>query len=439
MPTPARPLHTHGAFDLAALLAAREVTAEALVRALLERIAELEPRVLAWEHLDRERALAEARRIDAGPRTLLGGVPLGVKDIIDTADLPTACGSAARAGHRPAQDAACVAALRAAGGVVLGKTVTTEFAGFTPGKTRNPHHPGHTPGGSSSGSAAAVAAGMVPAALGTQTAGSILRPAAYCGVLGWKPSFGLLPLAGVSPVAPTLDTLGLFARDLRDLPLLARALGAAVAVPRAPDAPRVRLCRTEAWPLAAPEAQRIVEDAAVALAGAGARVDEAELPAGFEGLLAAHATIQAYETARSLAEVRAAHADLLSPGLLAALDAGAAIPAPEYLAAQGLAAAARARLGEVFADADVLLGASATGEAPETLERTGDPAFTRVWTLLGVPCLHLPIGRGPRGLPLGVQLVGAPRADGALLAAGAWIAARLGNAAATPLPGDAAR
>jgi amidase len=424
--TTTRPLHELGVAEAAALLARGAITSEALVRACLERTSAEEPRVLAWEYLDAEYALAQARRIDATtPRPLLGGIPLGVKDIIDTADMPTCYGTPIHAGHRPASDAMCVAALRRAGGVVLGKTVTTELALYTPGKTRNPHDPARSPGGSSSGSAAAVAARMVPAALGTQTAGSVIRPAAFCGVVGFKPTYRLLPLDGVNPVAPTLDTLGLFARDVADLPVLLRALGAEVAPAPPARPPRLGLCRTGAWPLASRDAQRAVEDAAAALARAGAEVVEAELPRGFEGLFEAQVTIQAAEAVRSLAHLRASDGARLSPKLRELLAGGDAVTPEAYAGALARTREARQRAGEAFAGIDALLTASAPGEAPPAHEGTGDPALNRIWTLLGAPSLHLPFARGAAGLPLGVQLVGAPGADGALLATGGWAAERL--------------
>ncbi|HEX9288358.1 MAG TPA: amidase [Anaeromyxobacteraceae bacterium] len=421
-----KPLHELGAAEAVELLRRGEISSVELVRACLDRIAAEEHRVDAWEYLDPELALFQARRADAAsPRRPLAGLPVGVKDIIDTADMPTGCGTPIRRGRRPAADAACVAALRAAGAVILGKTVTTELALFTPGKTRNPHHAGHTPGGSSSGSAAAVAASMVPAALGTQTAGSVIRPASFCGVVGWKPSHGLLPLAGVSPLAPSLDTLGLFAREVEDLPLLTNALGAALApVPPLASPPRVGLCRTDQWPLATAETRRAVEEAAAKMTAAGAEVREVEL-ADLAGLAEAQATIMAVEIARSLAAERREHEALLSASLRKLIDDGATTSPERHAAAIARADLARRRFPEVFAGLDVLLTPSATGEAPAGLESTGDPAFCRIWTLLHAPCVNLPAATGPQGLPVGIQLVGAPGRDGQLLAAAGWVAARL--------------
>ena len=258
-----RPLHELTASAAVDLLRRGEITSEQLVRACLDRIEAVEPRILAFEAIDPERALRAARRADeAGRPGPLHGLPLGVKDIIDTADLPTARGSPIFAGRRPSADAECVAALRRSGGIVLGKTVTTEFAFYFPGKTRNPHDPGRTPGGSSSGSAAAVAACMVPAALGTQTAGSLIRPGAYCGVVALKPTHGLLPLGGVSPFAPSLDTLGVLTRSAADLPVLLAGLGAPVRAAPVPLRLRVGLCRTEAWDMTLPASREAVARAA---------------------------------------------------------------------------------------------------------------------------------------------------------------------------------
>ncbi len=424
---PASRLWDLGGAEAAGLLARGEITSEALVRACLDRIAAEEPRVQAWEFLDPELALAQARRLDAAGRPgPLHGLPLGVKDIVDTADMPTARGSAVVAGRRPAADAACVAALRRSGGVVMGQTVTTEMAYYSPGKTRNPRDPSRTPGGSSSGSAAAVAAGMVPAALGTQTAGSIIRPASFCGVVGYKPSHGLLSLEGVSPFAPSLDTLGFLARRAADLPLLVRALGGAL--PALPPAglPRIGLCRTEAWAGASPESRIAVEGAAERLEDAGAevaRVDEGPL----DGLSEAQRTVMAFEAAEALADLLP-RAERLGPQLRDLLRQGQATPRAAYGQALARRDAARARLPGLFGGASVLLTASAPGEAPPGLAGTGDPAMSRIWTLLGLPCLTLPCAEGPSGLPVGVQLVGPPDGDAGLLAAAAWAEAALGLA-----------
>ena len=411
-----RPLHELTASEATDLLGRGEVTAEALVRACLERIEALEPRVLAFQALDVDLALRAARRADAAGRPgPLHGLPVGVKDVIDTADLPTERGSPVFAGRRPESDAACVASLRRAGGIVLGKTVTTELAFYFPGRTRNPHDPSRTPGGSSSGSAAAVAARMVPAALGTQTAGSLVRPAAYCGVVALKPSHGLLPLGGVSPFAPSLDTLGVMTRSASDLRLLMAGLGAALPPVPAPARLRVGICRTEAWDATLPASREAVARAAQALAAGGAEV--ADVEERFQGLSDAQRTVMAAEGAVALGPLRAAHGARLSPQLRAILDEGDAVSPAALATARALADEARARLPALFARFDILLGASTTGEAPQGLGSTGDPALNRIWTLLGLPCVQLPAGRGPAGMPVGVQLVGPPHGDAVLCAA----------------------
>lgn len=411
-----------GALEAARRIARRELSAEALVRACLERIEAREAVVGAWIQLDAEAVLAEARSLDAGPlRGVLHGLPLGVKDLIDTAQLATAYGSPIYAGHRPAWDAACVASARAAGALVLGKTVTTEFATYHPGKTANPHNPAHTPGGSSSGSAAAVADFMVPLAYGTQTAGSVIRPAAFCGVVGYKPSFGMISRAGVKSLAESLDTIGVFARDVADAALFAGALaGRDLLSTATPEAPRIGLCRTHEWGEAAPEARQAFEAAAAGLSAAGARVHEIELPADFSGLAAAQTEIMAYEAAQAFAHESRAHGDQLSVKLRELLAQGAALTPQRYDQDRLLARRCRHLLSDLFREADILIAPSAPGEAPEGLAATGNPVFNRIWTVLGTPCVHLPFAQGPRGLPVGVQAVGPWGADRATLAAADW-------------------
>lgn len=404
------------------LLETRELSAAALLRDCLERIAEREPVIGAWACLAAEPALAAARELDAGAwRGPLHGLPLGVKDIIDTVDLPTAYGSPIYAGHRPAWDAACVAAARAAGGIVLGKTVTTEFATYHPGKTANPHNPAHTPGGSSSGSAAAVADGMVPLAYGTQTAGSVIRPAAFCGVVGFKPSFGLISRAGVKVLAGALDTIGVFARDVADAALFAGVCaGVDLGVPETSAPPRIGLCRGPHGDEAEPAARAVLEDAAARLSAAGAGVVDCTLPAAFAALSTAQTEIMAWEAARAFEYETRHHADALSPKLKSLIAQGAAIPFERHAANLAQAFECRRQFADVMRGCDALLTLSAAGEAPAGLAATGDPLFNRIWTLLGAPCVHLPIARGPRGLPLGVQMVGSESSDRATLAAAAW-------------------
>jgi Asp-tRNA(Asn)/Glu-tRNA(Gln) amidotransferase A subunit family amidase len=408
---------------------AGRLTAEVLTRACLERIARREPVVRAFAHLDREQALAEARRRDAAPmRGALHGLPLGVKDIIDTADLPTAYGSRVYPGNRPAQDAACVALARAAGAVVLGKTVTTEFAFRAPGPTTNPHDPAHTPGGSSSGSAAAVADRMLPVAFGTQTGGSIIRPASFCGVVGYKPSLGTINRTGVKPLAESFDTVGLFARSVADVALVAAVLaGDDVARHRVePVEPaRIGLCRTPSWPDAEPATRKILEISADRLGRAGVRVEEVELPAAFADFNELQSIVLRFEAFRTFAYERTVHADRLAPSTVAELEAGSRIPRREYLAAKGRIAECRRLLADLFEAADLLLAPSAPGEAPRGLDSTGEATFNRLWTGLLVPCLNLPAGSGPNGLPVGVQTVGARNDDFRLLGWSRWIEARL--------------
>ena len=405
-----------GAAEAVALLSRRELSAEELVRRCLARIAEREPAVQAWELVDAEGALAEARRIDRlRDRPPLCGLPVGVKDLIDTGDLPTGYGSPIHRGHQPEQDAECVRRLRDAGAIVLGKTVTTEFAVYTPGKTRNPHDPSRTPGGSSSGSAAAVADGMVPAALGSQTAGSIVRPASYCGVIGFKPTHGVLPLQGIHPLAPSLDTLGFFASAIEDVPVLLTALSGAPPVAVRASKPRLGLCRTEAWPRADPETRKLIEDAARKL---GAR--EMKLGPAFQGLGEAQIAIMGHEPSRALGGEPQTE---LSPRLREFLREGAKVTPERLHSARDQADRCRRQLDEIFATFDALLTPAATGEAPIGLAATGDPLFCRIWTLLGAPCASLPVLKGPEGLPVGLQVVGRRNREDVLLSACAWILA----------------
>ncbi len=376
--------------------------------ACLAAIEAREPIVRAWRSIDRDAAASAD-----GP---LAGFAVGVKDIIDVAGAPCECGSPIHAGRIPARDAACVTRLRTAGAIVLGKTVTTEFATFKPPVTVNPHDGERTPGGSSSGSAAAVAAGMARAALGTQTAGSVIRPAAFCGVVGFKPTYGSVPLDGVRPLAPGLDTLGWFASTVEDIARVASVYGIETAPAGSP--PRVVLCRTPEW-AQADAATRAALDRALARLGGAATT---ALP--FDRLNAAQNDIMRGEAAAALATERAEHSALLSDGLRTMLDAGAALAPGRVAAARDYAADCRTREAELFGGADLLLSASAPGEAPPSAT-TGDPVFNRPWTLLHVPCLTLPFGVGPAGLPLGVQLIARGGDDARLLAWGRWAEAAL--------------
>jgi Asp-tRNA(Asn)/Glu-tRNA(Gln) amidotransferase A subunit family amidase len=423
------PLHQLPAWQAAALLTRRELTAVDLVRACLDRIAERDPQVQAFVHLNADAALAYARQLDAGAvRGLMHGLPFGVKDLFDTADMPTAYGSPIYAKHQPLADAAAVALCREAGAVLVGKTVTTELANMFPGITRNPHNLAHTPGGSSSGSAAAVADFMLPLALGTQTAGSLIRPAAFCGIVGYKPSHNRVPKAGVKSLSETLDTLGGFGRSVRDVGLLGAVLtgDARMADPATyaqTIAPRIGLCQTPEWNQTDSDTQQAWAQAEKALHGFGAAC---ALPTGLDNLVTVQKAVQAYETARSLSHERLHHNSQLSAPLQALLAHGMSISGEAHAQNLQTTAHARNQAAMLFSNFDVLLSPSSIGEAlPMEQVNTGDPLFCRTWTLLGLPCIHLPFARGRNGLPIGLQLVGAYGDDHRLLAAAHWVHARL--------------
>ena len=413
-----------------AQLSSGDLTAEALTRACLER-AEERKSVKAWAWLDPEHALAQARAADRAERPgLLAGLPIGIKDIIDTVDMPTEHGSPIYRANRPFADAACVALLRMAGAVILGKTVTTEFANRFPGATVNPHNPAHTPGGSSSGSAAGVADFQVPVGLGTQTGGSVIRPSAFCGVVGYKPSFGEFSRSGVKMQCPNLDTLGVLCRSVEDLALMRAAL---IGMPHRPidrtvGGPRIGICRTPAWDAAEPSVQALIEQSATRFAAAGARVSEVSFAPEFADILDHHRRIFNYEAARNYAYEYEEHHDQVSQVLRdTVLSPGRELPLAAYVEALDTAEAFRRHLDDIFRDVDVLLTPSAAGEAPEGLGSTGDPSFNSIWTLSWSPCVTLPAGTGPKGLPLGIQLVGHRFRDEALLDIAAWSERHLAN------------
>ncbi len=412
------------ATDASAAIRRGATTAEAVVRVSLERIAARDAAVHGWASLAAETALGTARDLDCGPPAgPLHGVPIGIKDVIDVAGQPTGHGSAIFAGALTDADAECVRRLRAAGAIILGKTVTAEFATYSPGPTVNPHRPGHTPGGSSSGSAAVVADGQVAVALGTQTAGSVIRPASFCGVFGFKPSFGRYPLAGVLETAPHLDTLGLFARTLEDIVLVNSLLAGDDSAPVARPVPVIGLCRSPAWNEAGLEMQQAFIDFGATLRAAGLTVVERPLPDAMTSLAVAQAIIHRHEAYRALGHYRRDYPDQVTAVFRSFIDAGAAETPASYAAALADQARGKALLPQVFDGIDMLVVPGATGAAPPGLGATGDPAFQRIWTLLGVPCLGFPAARNDQGLPLGLQLIGPPGADRQFLATAARIAA----------------
>ena len=450
MPSAATPYSELGAVDIVTLIRARECSCVDVAAAANIAMRKLDGAIHAFATDPGDEAIDRARELDKLPAATVAnlaliGVPVGVKDVFDTAELPTAYGSPIYEGHRPRSDAALVSLLRAAGAVIVGKTKTSEFAWKHPSDTRNPLDPQRTPGGSSSGSAAAVAARLVPLATGTQTAGSIVRPASYCGVLGFKPTFGVLPLAGVLPTSASLDTAGLFARSVDDLEL---ALAAACAAPagmavarasRSLDgagaprpgepaaAPRIGFVRV-AWDQLEAAARNAIDDYLGAAASAGAVIEETSLPVAFELLADAQATIQAAETAWALGREADWHGERVSEELRAYIAEGRAVTREDYLAARRLADEQRWRWQELLHGFDAALAPSTLGVPPLLeLASTGDSLLCRPFTLLGGPALALPGAWTPAGLPIGMQLVGAAHDDRALLGVARWLLGRVGE------------
>ncbi len=416
------------ATEAAVRMASGELTSVQLVESCLERIHAREREVGAWAHLDEDMALNAARVADATePKSPFHGIPFGVKDIIDTADLPTECGTPIRAGRRPTEDAPCVARMKAAGAVTIGKTVTTEYALYHPGKTRNPLNLAHTPGGSSSGSAAAVADSMVPVAFGSQTSGSLIRPAAFCGICAFKPTRGITDISGMLQLEPDFDTIGYMGRDFDDLATFFAIVHDHT--PRPLDdgighRPRIGLCRTPMWPHAEQESIDAVEDAAEQLRSIGADVQEVRLPSSFDGLLDTHATILKAALTRSLGEDYRDHRDQMSPVLREMIEAGFEVPKNQEETLRAHAAECRASINHAFGDRDAFLCPSVVGEAPEGILATGNPVFQAMWTLLNVPIAGIPGAVGPTGLPVGIHLVGRRGDDETILRLGKWFHAR---------------
>jgi Asp-tRNA(Asn)/Glu-tRNA(Gln) amidotransferase A subunit family amidase len=434
------------ATEAAARLARGDLSSEELVRACLARIDAREPSIQAWAFLDRERALAQAKAADDARKDGKGigplhGLPVGVKDIIDTADMPTESGCKALAGRQPLKDAACVTALRRAGAVILGKTVTTELAAYTPAATRNPRNLEHTPGGSSSGSAAAIAAGMLPAALGTQTAGSVIRPAAFCGVFGFKPTFGLIPRTGVLTQAHSLDTVGVMGRSVEDLALLADALQAYDERDPASlllSRPRLLATATEDWPLeplfafVKTHAWKDADAATHAAFGElvehlGGNITEISLDHTTERGLAAAMTVQRVELAFHFGPLLDRAPDMISKPLAGLIEEGRRTTGVDYVAGLNAREAFYAAIDDVLIHHGTILTPAALGVAPKGLGATGNPIFCRFWTYLGVPAVSLPLLEAD-GLPMGVQLIGARRDDGRLLRTARWLARHVAKA-----------
>jgi len=421
------------------------LTSEELVQGCLERVRLAEPQVQAWTFLDEEHALAQARAADEKKRSgveigALHGLPVGLKDIIDTADMPTENGCALHQGRTPRNDAAVVTMLRAAGAVILGKTVTTECAYFHPGKTRNPHNPEHTPGGSSSGSAAAVAAAMVPLALGSQTNGSTIRPASFCGVYGFKPTHGLVPRSGILQLSRTLDHVGLFARSLDDLALLAEEVAGhhdgdpdtrprarvpfqAISREQPPIEPVLAFIKTPHWKRVDTDAKEAFEELQEAL---GDRVEEVALFPSAADAWDWHKTIMDAEMASNFEPEWTHGRDQLSPQLRALIERGREVRAVDYQRALRAVPHLVESFDDLFMERyDAILTPAALGTAPKGLGSTGDPAFCTLWTLLGMPAVSLPMMKGSNGLPLGVQLVGRRNFDARLMRTARWLASRL--------------
>jgi Asp-tRNA(Asn)/Glu-tRNA(Gln) amidotransferase A subunit family amidase len=398
------------------------VTAEAIMQSCLERIEQRESEVGAFICYDAEAALAAACLADqTEPKGLLHGVPFGIKDIINTDQFPTGWGTTFYDGYQPTRNASCVEMFIRAGGIPFGKTVTTEFAYFKPGKTANPHNLSHTPGGSSSGSAAAVADGMLPFGFGSQTAASLIRPAAYCGIPGYKASHGSFDLEGVMSLSPNLDTLGFLAREVEDFEL-ARSVLCGSAPVELPDFPlRISLFRGPHWMDGSIEMRDVCHRAMVTLKTAGAQVGELACPEVFKKLTDAQKTVMAYDVAHARIYEYSRYPDQISAQFRDLFESGLEISRTDFQNACITGDRAARILESLFIDTDVILTPAAPGEAPAGLDATGDPLFSRGWNLLQVPCVSIPYGKGPNGLPLSVQLVGRLGADDDLLAAAKWV------------------
>ena len=446
--------HAEGLADLGAAEAARrirdgEITSEDLVGACLARIEETDEPIQAWTYLNPDHALEQARQADAarqaGPgQGPLHGVPVAVKDIFDTRDMPTENGSPLDAGRTPLRDATVVSLLREAGAVIMGKTVTTEFAVYHPGKTANPHDPTRTPGGSSSGSTAAVAAGMAPLALGSQTNGSVIRPAAFCGVVGYKPTHGLISRHGILALSRPVDTVGVFARSVEDAALMADCLTAydardpdmaphgrprlgEVAAQEPPVTPSLAFVKSPVWDKTEPDTRAAFAELTEVL---GAACDEVDLPEPFDRAVAMHRAIMTADLAKSLAPYYDRGREQISPVLRGMIEAGQTVTAVDYNRAVDGIEILNAGLDPLFDSYDAILTPAAAGEAPVGLDATGDPIFCTLWTLCGTPAISLPLLGGSNGMPMGAQLVGRRGDDARLLRTARWLTERVQSAAA---------
>ena len=405
-----------------------EITSEQLVQSCFSRIEQRDDAVRAWECISKDLALQQARDNDRQTESKpLHGIPIGVKDIIDTDDLPTGYGSPIFSGHQPTENADCVNRLKAAGAIILGKTVTTEFAYLHPGMTRNPHDVGHTPGGSSSGSAAAVADKQVPLALGTQTAGSIIRPASYCGVIGYKPTFNNFSCEGIHAFAPSLDTLGGFARSVADIVLLRNVLvGDSISIESIqPD--KIALLQGPYWQEAEDETRLMFEQLQRLMGESEVSIEKIDLGQEFAGINDAQKKIQLGECTQTLNDYYLEHKNDFSGELLADYEYGLSLNKKEMTLAYATVESCKKLIAGVFSQHQFILTASSPGTAPKGLEATGDPVFCRMWTAMGLPCISLPFPRAAGELPLGVQLVGPANGDVELLAYATWFEELLKN------------
>lgn len=433
------------ACDMAEGIREGRFSSEEVTRACIERIDSREESVQAWAWFDRDYAVEQARRADrlrtqGEPLGALHGVPVGVKDIIDTQDMPTEYGTSIFAGWQPSRDATVVSLLRCAGAVILGKTVTAELAFYAPGKTRNPHNPMHTPGGSSSGSAAAVAAGMVPLAVGTQTNGSVIRPAAFCGTVGFKPTHGRISRFGVLHQSWVLDQLGVFATHVEDAALLAETLMnfddrdpdmrlfprprlcEAMSIPLTRE-PRIGFVRSPIWDMAEEDTRR---ELPLLVERLGGDVTDVVLPGIFDEAIAAHKIIMQADFALNFAELYRRDSERLSPVLRETIEKGMAVPAHEYNRAVERIPLLNEELNKLLEDYDALITPAAPGSAPAGLDTTGSPIFCTIWTLCGVPAITLPLLQGTNGLPMGVQVISGRGNDRRLIRISVWLEEKLG-------------